>query len=259
MLDEPPADPARLRAGPDREELSGPRRSWWDAGLHVARAGTRRGAPDRRPDRHLQPGRGPLRDALRPPAVPLRERQRAAPPGPRGRAPAPPAGRPAIPRELERICLKAMAKRIADRYTTAGDLAEELRRAIRPAAPRARSGSRDPARSRRPGRVEGDLRGDLEGRPRPPPAPALPDLRRCRSPPGSGGPNCERLRRLEVLEDRRPATSPRWSGSSTRPSAARSRSSTAAASSRTSRPRSRRSTPRTSTSSWSVTASAAGR
>ncbi len=36
-----------------------------------------------------------------------------------------------IPRELERICLKAMAKNILDRYTTAGDLAEELRRAIR--------------------------------------------------------------------------------------------------------------------------------
>lgn len=32
-----------------------------------------------------------------------------------------------IPRELERICLKAMAKRINDRYTTAVDLAEELR------------------------------------------------------------------------------------------------------------------------------------
>ena len=42
------------------------------AGLHVARAGPGRGAPDRRPDRHLQPGRGPLPDALRPPAVPLR-------------------------------------------------------------------------------------------------------------------------------------------------------------------------------------------
>jgi serine/threonine protein kinase/predicted ATPase len=36
-----------------------------------------------------------------------------------------------IPRELERICLKAMAKPIADRYTTAGDLAEELREQIR--------------------------------------------------------------------------------------------------------------------------------
>ncbi len=37
-----------------------------------------------------------------------------------------------IPRELERICLTAMAKKIGERYTTAGDLAEELRRAIRP-------------------------------------------------------------------------------------------------------------------------------
>jgi serine/threonine protein kinase len=32
-----------------------------------------------------------------------------------------------IPRELEQICLKAMAKQITDRYTTAGDLADELR------------------------------------------------------------------------------------------------------------------------------------
>ncbi len=32
-----------------------------------------------------------------------------------------------IPRELERICLKALAKRPADRYSTAGDLAEDLR------------------------------------------------------------------------------------------------------------------------------------
>jgi sigma-B regulation protein RsbU (phosphoserine phosphatase) len=32
-----------------------------------------------------------------------------------------------IPRELERICLKAMAKQISERYTTAGDLAAELR------------------------------------------------------------------------------------------------------------------------------------
>ena len=37
----------------------------------------------------------------------------------------------AIPRELERICLKAMSRAISGRYTTAGDLAEELRRAIR--------------------------------------------------------------------------------------------------------------------------------
>ena len=36
-----------------------------------------------------------------------------------------------IPRELERICLKAMAKQITDRYTTAGDLATELRSLLR--------------------------------------------------------------------------------------------------------------------------------
>ncbi len=32
-----------------------------------------------------------------------------------------------IPKELERICLKAMSRRAADRYTTAKDLADELR------------------------------------------------------------------------------------------------------------------------------------
>ncbi|MGH7170348.1 MAG: protein kinase domain-containing protein [Gemmataceae bacterium] len=36
-----------------------------------------------------------------------------------------------LPRELERICLKAMAKNIADRYTTAGDLAQDLRTLLR--------------------------------------------------------------------------------------------------------------------------------
>ncbi len=34
---------------------------------------------------------------------------------------------PSVPRELERICLKALAKKIADRYSTAGDLALDLR------------------------------------------------------------------------------------------------------------------------------------
>jgi len=33
----------------------------------------------------------------------------------------------AIPRELERICLKALSRRISDRYTTAKDMAEDLR------------------------------------------------------------------------------------------------------------------------------------
>jgi serine/threonine-protein kinase len=34
---------------------------------------------------------------------------------------------PAIPAQLEAICLKAMAKRVNDRYTTAVDLASDLR------------------------------------------------------------------------------------------------------------------------------------
>jgi serine phosphatase RsbU (regulator of sigma subunit) len=36
-----------------------------------------------------------------------------------------------LPREVERICLKAMSKNIADRYTTAGDLAQDLRSVLR--------------------------------------------------------------------------------------------------------------------------------
>ncbi len=36
-----------------------------------------------------------------------------------------------LPRELERICLKAMAKNLADRYTTASDLAHDLRALVR--------------------------------------------------------------------------------------------------------------------------------
>jgi serine/threonine protein kinase len=35
-----------------------------------------------------------------------------------------------LPRDLERICLKAMARDIADRYTTAADLAAELRQIV---------------------------------------------------------------------------------------------------------------------------------
>ncbi len=37
---------------------------------------------------------------------------------------------PHIPKALERICLKALAKRVNDRHTTAGDLAEELNRLV---------------------------------------------------------------------------------------------------------------------------------
>ncbi len=37
---------------------------------------------------------------------------------------------PNLPKELEQICLKAMAKRFSQRYTTASDLAEDLRRLL---------------------------------------------------------------------------------------------------------------------------------
>ncbi len=40
---------------------------------------------------------------------------------------------PQLPVELERICLKAMAKQVADRYTTATDLADELHAALQSA------------------------------------------------------------------------------------------------------------------------------
>ena len=45
--------------------------------------------------------------------------------------------RPEIPREAERICLKALSKRAADRHSTAGDLAVELEACLaeRPATP----------------------------------------------------------------------------------------------------------------------------
>ncbi len=42
---------------------------------------------------------------------------------------------PEVPPELERACLKALAKQLADRYTTAGDFAADLRRLLRPALP----------------------------------------------------------------------------------------------------------------------------
>ena len=42
--------------------------------------------------------------------------------------------RPSVPQELERICLKAMARKAEERYGTASDLAEELRRFLATAA-----------------------------------------------------------------------------------------------------------------------------
>jgi serine/threonine protein kinase len=53
----------------------------------------------------------------------------------------------AIPKELERVCLKALAKRASERYTTAGDMAEDLNnfRAAGPTYPGAAQGSGRPA------------------------------------------------------------------------------------------------------------------
>jgi serine/threonine protein kinase/formylglycine-generating enzyme required for sulfatase activity len=51
---------------------------------------------------------------------------------------------PTIPRELERICLKALAKRATERYTTAFDLADDLRHWLsQQAAPRGVAGGEE--------------------------------------------------------------------------------------------------------------------
>ena len=57
---------------------------------------------------------------------------------------------PNLPTELERICLKAMAKAPGDRYTAAGDMAREIRDLLR-GPRRGRSNART-APSKRPGR-----------------------------------------------------------------------------------------------------------
>jgi serine/threonine protein kinase/formylglycine-generating enzyme required for sulfatase activity len=52
--------------------------------------------------------------------------------------PRPPRQRePSVPRELDRICLKCLSKRAADRYSTAADLAEDLRHWLAGASRRA--------------------------------------------------------------------------------------------------------------------------
>src|SRR5262245_28163931 len=63
---------------------------------------------------------------------------------------------PDIPPELERICLKAMAKRLRDRYTTATDLARDLRGLPRPLSPAPRPW---------PAPNEGPRTGDTPGTP----------------------------------------------------------------------------------------------
>jgi serine/threonine protein kinase len=58
-----------------------------------------------------------------------------------------------IPQELERVCLKALSKRIQDRYTTAKDMAQELSGAIESA----KSGKRDPDTSMTLEEIEGRM------------------------------------------------------------------------------------------------------
>jgi class 3 adenylate cyclase len=64
-----------------------------------------------------------------------------------------------IPRELERVCLKALAKRQQERYTTAADFGEDLRRVLEMPAPAlaAGSSSKEQPQTRLPAAGEGAL------------------------------------------------------------------------------------------------------
>ena len=97
------------------------------AGLHVARAGARRIAPGRRPHRHLQPG--VVLYELLTGERPFRGNRRMLIMQVLDDEPRPPRQlNDKIPRDLETICLKAMAKSPARRYPSASELAEDLRR-----------------------------------------------------------------------------------------------------------------------------------
>ena len=84
----------------------------------------------RRADRRLQPGGRPLRVADRRPPVPG-ERADAAAPDPGGGPDPPRRLDDAVPRDLETICLKAMAKAPGHRYPDAASFAADLRRYLR--------------------------------------------------------------------------------------------------------------------------------
>ena len=140
---------------------------------------------------------------------PVRERQRAPPAGPRRRAPARQVAR-SIPRELERICLKAMAKRISDAIprratspkTSVGP-AESGGRPPRRRVGRVRRCSRRQVRDRRPLTAR-----DAAGRPAPVPRPAtIATARGRRGRPPGATPSVER--RLHDTE-RRQVTVINW-------------------------------------------------
>ena len=68
-----------------------------------------------------------------------------------------------IPKELERICLKALSKRASERYTTAKDMAEDLRvflqaaggtvSPVAPAVPTSTAARIDPGSRSAPGHI----------------------------------------------------------------------------------------------------------
>lgn len=63
-----------------------------------------------------------------------------------------------IPRELERICLKAMARNLADRYTTARDFADDLQAALRQHEAELQAAQAATKTSEQPTRVRESLR-----------------------------------------------------------------------------------------------------
>jgi serine/threonine protein kinase len=70
----------------------------------------------------------------------------------------------AIPKELERICLKALAKRASERYTTAKDMAEDLRRFLADARGYEKDGqgSGSPSNAMLPSAEEDSWRSSIE-------------------------------------------------------------------------------------------------
>ena len=106
-------------------------------GLHEPGAGAGRGPSRRWPLGHLQHGDRILRAAHRPPAVSGETRMQEVIEQIVSAEPRPPRQiDDTIPRELERICLKAIAKRASERYSTARDMAEDLRHFLMRRQPR---------------------------------------------------------------------------------------------------------------------------
>ena len=109
--------------GPERRGLRQGCRACRDARLHEPRASPGRRSSGRWPIRHLQPGRGLLRVADRAATVPggdTDEAHRSSRPDHHDGARPPRQIDDTIPKELERICLKALSKRATDGTTPPG-------------------------------------------------------------------------------------------------------------------------------------------